>query len=105
MTMCNCVSYNQPKVNQKTKEVVLPNPDWSSKDCGICVDACIVDIIKKIWEHGYITENSCCGHNERKPSIILNDNTTVNEVESIKELIAREDGREFDILQWKLVQV
>lgn len=37
----------------------------------ICVDRCLESEIKRLWELGYKTVNSCCGHGIIKPSIII----------------------------------
>ena len=63
---CKCISYNQPEDWQTDKELIL-QPPFQEKS--VCVDYCIAGIILFLWEKGIHTLGSCCGHNEKNPSI------------------------------------
>ena len=101
---CNCISYNKPFDSQSETEDVLVAPAWSDRET-ICVDACISELIQFIWSMGYVTESSCCGHNERPPSIVLGGNIDQDAIERLRHIIKDNDGRDFDLLQWRLVKV
>jgi hypothetical protein len=103
--MCNCISYNLPKDSQTVGEVVLEAPEWSSKENGVCVDACISKAIKAVWEAGYVTLNSCCGHNEEIPSIIVGEDMTLRDIADIRIIFEFETNEAVKILQWKLTEV
>lgn len=68
---CNCVSYNMDSPDKHgDKEVILKAPSWSSRGT-ICIDYCIADIIKMLWENGVVTHGCCCGHNKQNPTVIV----------------------------------
>jgi len=71
--MCDCLSYNgQGRIGGTTPEVALSQhryfPD-APRDI-ICVDACIAEVIERLWAAGVRTEGCCCGHN--RTSMISN---------------------------------
>jgi predicted alpha/beta-fold hydrolase len=69
--MCDCKSYNDyNNATTGTPEVFLKAPDWSSKE-SICIDACIAEVIQKIWDAGIVTRGCCCGHNKSAPNAII----------------------------------
>lgn len=92
---CRCRSYNRPDWGGDQNEVILEAPEWSSKDNGICVDACIVDAIKLLWANSVKTFGCCCGHNgavnNGRPSVHVDD------VEKAQKLLEHE-GRDWMIL-------
>jgi hypothetical protein len=94
--MCKCKSYN--KQTGEVPEVVLDAPDWSRKE-SICIDACIADVIKELWDKGITTGGSCCGHNKENPSVIVWENEDVNEAFSV---ISKVDSRSWTVLRWEL---
>lgn len=93
-----CYSYNREV--GATPEVVLQAPEWSSRDT-ICVDACIAETVKHLWDRGFVTEGSCCGHGFVPPSLVVSGD--ISEVARLKEAIKEVDRRYFTIQQWKLV--
>jgi hypothetical protein len=97
---CRCQSYNRPDWGGDQPEVILPKPDWSSRERGICVDACIADAIKMLWFYGVITDGCCCGHNREAPSVIID---SVADAALAHRLLTENDGRKWTVMQWKLV--
>lgn len=95
MKPCRCKSYNRPEWGGDQEEVLLLAPPWSSREQGVCVDACIADAIKMLWENGVKTYGCCCGHNgavnEGRPFVF------VNNVEKASKLLASE-GRNWIIV-------
>ena len=92
--MCSCISYNQPKSNQRDKDVILHNKEMTGKD-SVCIDFCIVEDIKKLWDNKIPTLNSCCGHNIRPKSIVVDKHYS----DEAKEILPH-----FDIFFWDLVK-
>lgn len=84
-------------------EVVLPKPPWSSRDEGIAVDACIANVVQAVWDAGFVTLGSCCGHGIEGPELVLGDSVQAHDVPEIERIIARHDTRRWTLLQWQLV--
>lgn len=102
---CNCYSYNGD-FGEKP-EVALPKPEWSSRNGDtIMVDACIADTVKAIWDAGYITLSSCCGHGRDSPSLVLGESSDSSPeiIAAIREVIDRTDGRTFRLYRWELTE-
>jgi hypothetical protein len=102
--MCNCISYNRPDLCSPDgkPEVILPKPAWSSKEQGICVDACIADAIKMLWANDVVTGGCCCGHNKWNPSVIVD---SAADAHKALNLLVAFDGRPWDVLQWRLRKI
>lgn len=86
-------------------ETILPLPAWIPKDNGnrtVCVDSCIADVIKTLWEHNILTLGCCCGHGKESPSVVIDSG--VDGV-AVRELLKRIDARPWRVLQWKLTEV
>lgn len=66
----------------------------------VSVDSCLVRVIQQLWDNGVITLACCCGHGERDPSIVLHNDTTAQEAERVRELIAEVDDRNFELSSW-----
>ena len=83
---CACRSYNTE--TGAIPETVLTPPDWLKTKTGretICVDACIVNDIQKLWDAGIETWGSCCGHaTALSPTVIVG---TVEQEQQAKELL------------------
>lgn len=60
--MCDCVDV---KMGSYNNQIILPQPSWSSKENGICVDKCIAKEVYSLWRAGIITTGCCCGHNKK----------------------------------------
>jgi len=100
--MCDCKSYNRPDWGGDRPEVVLPKPEWSTRERGICVDACIAKAIKMLWANGIITAGCCCGHNRERPSVVLD---SAADAQRAIELLNKNDGRPWLVLQWRLCEL
>lgn len=89
-----------------THQIVLPLPKWCAtgkQNRSVCVDKCIVKVIKLLWKNKIETLGCCCGHNKMRPNIVISDGYT--DIASIKKLIKTIDKREWIIYQWKLTEV
>jgi hypothetical protein len=96
---CSCRSYNRPEPNQTADEVVLQPP---FQERTVCVDACIADVVQRLWAAGVVTCGSCCGHNGTwRPSIVLESGTPAAALWTI----LAEDGRDWEVTQWRRVIV
>jgi hypothetical protein len=89
--MCKCISYNQPEKYQIIKTKIL---FYKYLNKTVCIDACIADCIKQLWEAGIKTTGSCCGHNKNKPSVIVKTNT---EKKVAFTLLKEIDDRQWDV--------
>jgi len=99
--MCDCKSYNGfNEAHGGASEVVLPKPPWSQKENGICVDACISEAIKMLWENGVVTRGCCCGHNTTDPTVVVSEDVETNRV---LQLLKENDGRNWIVNRWELV--
>lgn len=106
--MCNCKSYNQPKVNQTVEEVVLNLPiniAEYKQNRFVCVDSCIANTIKHLWANDIQTLSCCCGHNKEGPDLVVEQGYDPDEIENIRRLISEVDDRVWTIYQWQLVEV
>lgn len=78
--MCKCVNV---EMGSYDNQVMLDVPSfmYPIKNClgeikpnqKICVDRCLVPIIRLLWDNKIATENCCCGHNVQKPTIIIDE--------------------------------
>ncbi len=96
--MCECDCYDKDKCE------ILILPDYIERTGRtICVDNCIVDIVKFLWKNNIYTESCCCSHNGKfgNPSIVIGQD---EDPLYVKKLIKEIDDREFDIFQWRLVK-
>lgn len=64
--MCDCNSYNWEIGSEPCKLIIDP---YTKRN--VCIDACIVDDILKLWVLGISTLSSCCGHNRLIKSIVF----------------------------------
>ena len=110
--ICQCRSYNRPDRGGDESEAILTPPrsfdlrhSSGERKEKISIDACIAHVVQYLWNHDIVTMNSCCGHNDRPPSIIFEDQLSEEKAQRIKDLIAMVDSRQFKILSWKLVNV
>ncbi|HKY15998.1 MAG TPA: hypothetical protein VJM33_13820 [Microthrixaceae bacterium] len=67
------------------------------------VDACIAATVQAIWDAGFITLGSCCGHGKQAPSLVLGEHE--RGYDGLIALIEAVDGREFELFQWRLIQL
>lgn len=103
--MCDCISYNRPDLcaPDGRPEVILPKPSWSSKENGICVDACIADAIKMLWANDVVTDGCCCGHNGWTPPSVVVDSAV--DARKTLDLLTKYDGRAWEVFQWRLHKI
>jgi len=97
---CDCISYNGHSPDRRgTPETVLTVPDWVSRERRtVCVDTCIAEHVKALWEAGIWTEASCCGHNGLFPRNIVVDRANHAKAQGI--LDARK--AKVQIMSWQL---
>lgn len=101
--MCDCKSYNGDFGT--VPEVVIPAPSWlrvseTKRARGVCVDACIVHAVQHLWNCGVCTRSSCCGHGQRLPSLVLEDESSAQHAIRVRALLAEVDSREWELLAW-----
>jgi hypothetical protein len=98
--MCDCKSYNGFNgTHDGAAEIVLQKPAWSDKENGICVDACIAEAIKMLWQNNVVTMGCCCGHNKINPNVVISES---EDPRRVLELLDENDGRNWIVNQWKL---
>lgn len=103
---CDCKSYNLEIGSRPEVVLDLPWKDYypgGEKKTTVCIDACIVPVIKHLWANNVVTLGSCCGHNKYKPSIILQEST--ENADHVRKIIKEIDDRDFDLLSWNLISV
>ena len=86
-------------------ERILTLPAWIPKDNAdqtVCVDSCIADVIRKLWEHNICTLGCCCGHGQHPPEVIIDSD---NDGKMVGRLLRRIDDRPWKVLQWRLTEV
>jgi len=106
MDKCNCHSYNWDIGEEPNVILNLPdNIDTARKSRTVCIDACIVDVIKFLWENNIQTLGCCCGHNKEYPNIVVESGYKENDIKYILNLISKIDDRNWDIFQWRLCKV
>jgi len=89
-------------------EIVLDLPDGIAthkQNRTVCIDSCIAEAIKHLWGKGYQTLGCCCGHGKDKPSVIIADGYGDVEILAIQLELPQIDERDWDILQWRLMNV
>lgn len=97
---CSCISYNQPQPQQTVPEVVLTTPFWASTDRRtVCVDACIVPVIKALWDAKIWTLGCCCGHGDPEQRSVIVDRADRKAAEAV--IAGMGDGAR--VLAWELV--
>lgn len=87
-------------------ETILPLPAWIPKDNDnrtVCVDSCIADVIKRLWEKGVVTLGCCCGHGKSNPCVILDTHMDSDYAANLLQAI--DPRRTWDVMQWRLVIV
>ena len=107
---CDCHSYNR-EVGTVPAVVLMPPPAVaafrSNPAAGISIDACIAPAVQAVWDAGYITIGSCCGHNGRVldgvPALVIDNNE--RDYSGIRAAVATVDARPFKLLQWQLVDI
>ncbi len=95
--MCNCRSYNTPKIDQTIRERVMQPPFM---DKTVCVDSCIVKEIQELWDAGFETLGCCCGHNKEKPSVIVDKSIAPD----VSIFLGCNSDKPWRVLAWKLVE-
>jgi hypothetical protein len=103
---CECHSYNgdfgnTPEVRITKLTAILPDGERKYKD--IMIDACIAPAIRHLWDNEVNTINSCCGHGNKPPSIVLGEGA--ENYSQIRKWIKEKDKRWFELSQWKRVLV
>lgn len=68
--MCSCVNVDFGSYDNQTI-INFPFYPLTSVHPTVCIDNCILDEIKGLWEKGIQTTNSCCGHNKLPGEIIV----------------------------------
>jgi len=68
--MCECTKDIKIQEYKNQVELTLQKhmKEYWNKET-ICIDSCLVDEIKMLWDMGIITTGACCAHNESLPYI------------------------------------
>jgi len=93
---CNCKSHNTG-TGGFNNEIVLTPPFL---DRTICVDSCIADDLVGLWDAGFVTFGSCCGHNLKKASIIIDP----EKAELASSYLKNMSDKEWDVFSWQLIK-
>ncbi len=104
---CNCRSYNWD-IGERPEIALTPPPRIAGTrarpDAPIMVDACIADAVQALWDAGHFTLGSCCGHGRQRPSLVLGDDyREPDRAREVAAVLAAVDGREWDLLVWRIV--
>ena len=92
-------------------QVVVDLPEWlwpERETRTVCIDSCIVENVRALWDSKIYTLGSCCGHDGEfgNPSVILHEHEMKQEdVERALSVLHGIDGRKWTIKQWRLVDV
>ena len=78
--MCNC-NPNQTDIERYAQQIVIDVPfqEYTKrrKDAGLsgtsCIDPCIVNEIRSLWDAGILTYGCCCGHNKWPSFVNVSD--------------------------------
>lgn len=66
--MCSCINIEVGSYDNQTELIPPPHMTvYKSRQGGaptICIDKCLEDEIKGLWELGITTTGCCCGHNK-----------------------------------------
>lgn len=76
--MCDCVNI---KMGSYDCQTVLIAPDWHLTGF-ICIDDCIINEIKSLWNMGIETTASCCGHNVTEATIAVKEKSIQQMIDS-----------------------
>lgn len=69
---CTCDPAMYSDLYAHSRQIVVELPVWSydrkrrlreGLTSTVCIDQCIVDAVKEIWNKGIETTGCCCGHN------------------------------------------
>lgn len=81
--MCNCKDIDFGSVENFAQQVEVSIPDHmndykearlqNGQSPTICIDPCIIDEVKELWDLGIITFGSCCGHNKAESFVNVHD--------------------------------
>lgn len=88
--------------DKNVPNAILDRPEWlryAHESPTICIDACIAPVIKALWHRRVVTLGSCCGHGERSPSIVVEQDQSATKV---AEILATVDPRPWEVCQWQL---
>lgn len=102
--MCDCKSYNLGiGAVEPIQMGILAFIDPGGKEVHktVDVDACIIDIVLRLNKAGYATIGSCCGHNQRRPSIVFSDVMTADDFRAAATFLKSIDDRDFELSLWR----
>lgn len=70
MSSCHCVDVAMGSYDNQVS-MLAPFDLEHRGDRWVCIDTCIATEIGRLWHLGVKTLNSCCGHQEVDPSVIV----------------------------------
>jgi hypothetical protein len=90
MPTCSCDPTLYSDVYVHSRQVVINMPDWfddheirikNKMPTTICIDQCIVEKVKGLWEKAIETTGCCCGHNVMRPWVSVTANNYISMLE------------------------
>jgi len=72
----------------------------------ICIDCGIIKTIKFLWKNEIYTLGCCVGKGfGDRPSVIVSEEYSDNDIEHIRALINKVDNRNWMITQWRNIEI
>lgn len=91
------------------EEAVVALPDWvvaEKQNRTVSIDKCIASVVTKLWDAGFATLGSCCGHGKEEmkgPNVICPQSYKKEKVDHMADLLKKIDpDRSWTIFQWQL---
>lgn len=103
---CNCVRIRVGSNECFDQQTILDLPDHIINNLEnpevktVCIDPCIVDEIKELWELGIITYGCCCGHNYLNPFVNV-DKRNIRQMLDMGYVMNHTDRMRFDTFRLK----
>ena len=96
MCDCDCYDFGKCVIAELPPEIATDRENRS-----VCLDRCIADTIRHLWNNGIQTLGCCCGHNKEKPNVVIAQN---EDIQNVCGLINSVDDRQWDVCRWELVK-
>lgn len=77
-------------------------PVWMQKEVQphrVTLDGCMVGVIQALWDAGYETIGSCCGHSDGEPYVTVADRYDTAAIMTIAGMLKSLDGRRIAVKQ------
>lgn len=94
MKLDGCDCWSTTNTDGKTPAVIILNP-FTQKE--IAIDCCIAGEIASLLSHGIRTFCSCCGHNEKGPSVAVH---VTDLIRAAEHLFRIDPNRRWLVMAW-----